>query len=120
MAGSVYPEMRIPYRLYIGTDEGVYISSPGDGQIKVIADAGGANDIELQGGITLDGNTTMDTGHYLIFPNDASAGSGNYDASLFKTEDTGGGPSGLAVGWIKVMVGAVTGYVPVYSGSCVA
>jgi len=109
MAGNTYPEMRVPYRLYIGDDEGVYLSAPADGKIKVTADAGGADDIELQGGITLDGNITVDTGHYFIFSDDSTSASGGQLTSVAQA-------SGM--GYIKVTIGGETGYIPVMSSNC--
>ena len=94
----------------------IYLS----GSTMYLENSSGGLNIEGPGGITLDGNTTLDTGHYLIFPNDGTAASGNYSGTPFSSVDLSDGPSGNAIGFIKVQVGTVVGYVPVYSGSAVA
>lgn len=40
-------------------DTGTFINSPSDGKIEIEADAGGADDIRLDGGVTVEGNLTL-------------------------------------------------------------
>ena len=116
MAGITYNKMNI--RDWLRLDDAGYLYF--SGSTCYINTSSGKLNIESPDGITLDGNTTLDTGHYFIFPNDGTAASGNYSGTPMSSTDLTGGPSGNAIGWIKVNVGSVVGYVPVYSGSAIA
>jgi len=116
MPGAKLPILTITNKEYF-RDAGLYIYSSTDGQLDVIADTtmkvtAPTVELEASSGITLDGNTTFDTGHYLIVPNDGVAGSGAGTGPLF-TATT----SGNIVGWFKVQTGTFGGYTPVYSGN---
>jgi len=116
MPGAKLPILTITNKEYF-RDDGLYICSTTDGQIDVIADTTAkvtAPTIELEAssGITLDGDATLDTGHYLIVPNDGVAGSGSGTGPRFDVLASGG-----VVGWFKVQTGSFAGYTPVFSGN---
>jgi len=76
----------------------------------------GTINVEAPNGLTLDGDTTLDTGHIFIFPNDGTAGSGNYAHTLW---DNNPFVSGNCVGWAKAKAGTVIGYIPLFSGGSI-
>jgi hypothetical protein len=98
-------------------DDGLYIYSSADGQLDIIADTTAkvtAPTCELEGAVTLDGTTTIDSGHYMVFgSNDGSVASGN-DGGTCKWLDLG---SGNTVGWIRLDIDVFKGYIPVYSSN---
>jgi len=126
MPGAKLPILTITNKLYF-RDADINIYSSADGYLDLVADTFIKADagtgtieleadtlIELEGPITLDGNTTLDTGHYLIVPNDGVAGSGAGTGPLFTAT-----ASGNICGWFKVQTGSWAGYTPVYSGNIV-
>ena len=118
MPGAKLPILTITNKLY-WRDDGLSVYSSADGQLDMIADTTAkvtapTVELEASSGITLDGNTTLDTGHFLIVPNDGVAGSGNGAGPLFNVT-----ASGSVVGWFKVQTGSYGGYTPVYSGSVI-
>ena len=105
-------QFRVGYRLYIGQDEGVYFSQPADGKVKLTTDAGGADDIELEGGITLDGDVTIDTGHTFTWSNDGTSASANTSYTTVATTLA----SGNCIGYIPITIGAVSARLMAWSG----
>ena len=118
MPGEKRPILTITNTQYF-RDDGLYIYSSTDGQLDIIGDTvtkitAPTIELEASTGITLDGNATLDTGHYLIVPNDGVAGSGNGIGPLFNVT-----ASGSIAGWFKVQTGTFSGYTPVYSGNVI-
>jgi len=111
MPGSKLPILTITNKEYF-RDDGLYIYSSTDGQLDIIADTTakiGAPTVEIN-----------DTTTLKFTNNNGTVASGNYSGTPFSSVDLSKGPSGTAIGWIKVTIGTVNGYVPVYSGSAVA
>lgn len=121
MPGQKLPILTITNRQYF-RDSGLYIYSSTDGQLDIIADTTSkvtAPTIELEAstGVTLDGTTTLDTGHYLVFNTDDSvAASGLKAVTAWGVR--GGKSMVSAMGWVRVDIGTMHGFVPVYSGCC--
>ena len=110
-------------------DDGLYIYSPADGDLYMVSDSDIKIDsdttlelesaaIELEGTITLDGDTTLDTGHYIGYAsNDGVVASGLGTTNSFWS---GGLAVSSAQGWIKVKIGSDTGYMPVFDSAVLA
>ena len=116
MPGAKLPILTITNKQYF-RDDGLYIYSSTDGQLDIIADTTAkitAPTCELEGAITLDGTTTIDTGHYMAFSNDGVSASGLKGVTIWSGSSFAG--SGSA-GWIRVNIGGLAGYIPVLSGS---
>ena len=117
MPGNKLPLLTITNKLFF-RDDGLYVYSSADGQLDIIADTTAkvtAPTCELEGAITLDGNTTLDSPHLFVFNNDGVQCSSN--AAATNLWDHCANISGNASGWIKVTAGSYTGYIPIFSGN---
>lgn len=103
MPGSKLPILTITNKLYF-RDDGLYIYSSTDGQLDITADTL----------INLASDTSLATGKYLKFSNDGVQASGGIVSGAIWTKSTA---SGCVAGWLKVKIGNIPGYIPVYSGA---
>jgi len=116
MPGAKLPILTITNKEYF-RDDGLYIYSSADGQLDLIADTTAkitAPTVELEATtITMDGDLSFDTGHYLTFSNDSTVASGLNGNALI----SGGVMVSSATGWVTCKIGSTTGYIPVFSSS---
>lgn len=100
-------------------DVDMHISSASDGTLSIGADTSVSFTGPVNLGtsaLTIGGNATIATTKYFTYSNDSSSASGLVGTRVWSGSTFAG--SGTA-GWIKVVIGSATGYIPVLSGSLV-